>query len=245
MKWKTKLHSFISEEKQPGVAVNWFIQVLILVSVISFSVETLPQITPETHHWLYVIETCLVVAFTAEYLIRLFTASKPSKFIFSFFGIIDLLAILPFYVHLSFGFVSLRALRFLRVFRILKLMRYNKAITHFNLALKLAKEELILFVIAAMLLLYFSAVGIYFFENPAQPDKFTSIFSSLWWSVSTLTTVGYGDIYPVTTGGRIFTFAVLLVGLGIISVPAGIISSSMTRAREEINLKKKNEHQGN
>jgi len=81
------------------------------------------------------------------------------------------------------------------------------------------------------MLLYFSAVGIYYFENEAQPDKFASVFHSLWWSVATLTTVGYGDVYPVTVGGKVFTFLVLLIGLGIVSVPAGLVASALSKAR--------------
>jgi voltage-gated potassium channel len=82
------------------------------------------------------------------------------------------------------------------------------------------------------MLLYFSAVGIYYFENDAQPEKFASVFHSLWWSVATLTTVGYGDIYPVTVGGKVFTFLVLLIGLGIVSVPAGLVASALSKARQ-------------
>ncbi len=82
-----------------------------------------------------------------------------------------------------------------------------------------------------MFMLYLSAVGIYYFENPAQPDKFSSIFESLWWSVTTLTTVGYGDAYPVTVGGRVFTFFILMIGLGVVAVPTGLLSSSLTKKR--------------
>jgi voltage-gated potassium channel len=83
----------------------------------------------------------------------------------------------------------------------------------------------------ALVLIYLSAVGIYYFENSAQPEQFSSIFSSLWWSVVTLTTVGYGDVYPITVGGRIFTFVILMIGLGIIAIPSGMISSALTEAR--------------
>jgi voltage-gated potassium channel len=88
------------------------------------------------------------------------------------------------------------------------------------------------FFLATVLLLFLSGAGIYFFENPAQPEVFTSVFSSLWWTVATLTTVGYGDIYPITVGGKIFTFVILMIGLGIIAVPAGILSSSLSKARD-------------
>jgi voltage-gated potassium channel len=98
--------------------------------------------------------------------------------------------------------------------------------------LLIAKEEIVLFSLVAVLLLFLSSVGIYYFENKAQPDVFSSVFHSLWWSVCMLTTVGYGDVYPVTTGGRIFTFFILAVGMGIISVPTGIVASALSRARE-------------
>lgn len=111
-------------------------------------------------------------------------------------------------------------------------MRYSRALQRLHRAMKIAIEELVLYLMVTLMLLFFAAVGIYYFENTAQPEKFSSIFSSLWWSVVTLTTVGYGDVYPITVGGRIFTFAILLIGLGLVSLPAGIISSALTVARE-------------
>jgi voltage-gated potassium channel len=105
---------------------------------------------------------------------------------------------------------------------------------HFTKAMLMAKEQIILFMAITLVLIYFAAVGIYYFENEAQPEYFSSIFDSLWWSIITLTTVGYGDVYPITMGGRIFTFFILLIGLGIVAIPTGIISSSLTKV---INLK--------
>ena len=110
--------------------------------------------------------------------------------------------------------------------------RYSKAIKRFHRAFLIAKEEIILFLIVAVMVMYFAAVGIYYFENEAQPKAFASVFHSLWWSVVTLTTVGYGDIYPITVGGRIFTFFVLIIGLGIVAVPAGLLASALSKARE-------------
>lgn len=137
---------------------------------------------------------------------RLFVADKKFQYIFSFFGVIDLLAILPFYLSTGLDLRSIRIFRLLRLFRMLKLLRYSKAINRFHRALIIAKEEMILFGCVAMMLLYLSKVGIYYFENSVQPDQFKSIFHSLWWSLATLTTVGYGVLYPVTAGGQIFTF---------------------------------------
>jgi voltage-gated potassium channel len=154
------------------------------------------------------------------------------KFIFSFYGLVDLLAILPFYLSFGVDLRTLRAFRLLRLFKILRLPKYARAIRRIRLALALIKEELILFLSLSGVLLYLSSVGIYYFEHAAQPEVFTSVLHSLWWSLITLTTVGYGDMYPITAGGKLFTFAVLLVGLGIISIPAGLIASALSEARD-------------
>ena len=94
----------------------------------------------------------------------------------------------------------------------------------------MAKEQILLFLFVTLILIYFSAVGIYFFENKVQPEHFASIFDSLWWAIITLTTVGYGDVYPVTIGGKVFTFFILMIGLGIVAIPTGIISSALTKS---------------
>jgi len=208
----------------------FFIQALILLSIITFSIETIPNLKPQTKVVLQSIEWFSVIVFTLEYFSRIYVADRKPKFIFSFFGIIDALAILPFYLSFGVDLRSLRALRFLRLFRILKLVRYNRAINHFSRAIKTAKEEILLFIFITLILIYFSAVGIYYFENQAQPEHFSSIFDSLWWAIITLTTVGYGDVYPITVGGKVFTFFILMIGLGIIAIPTGIISSALTKS---------------
>jgi len=215
-----------------GRVFDLVVQALIVVSLISFSIETLPNLSPRATEWLRVVEVVTVAFFTIEYVLRIVVADRKLAYIFSFFGIIDLLAIAPFYLPLQLDLRSVRAFRFLRLFRAFKMVRYSKAIQRFHRAFLIAKEEIVLFLCVAVLLLYFAAVGIYYFENEAQPDKFASVFHSLWWAVATLTTVGYGDVYPITAGGRIFTFFVLLVGLGIVSVPAGLVASALSKARE-------------
>ncbi|WP_405410492.1 ion transporter [Maribacter sp. Asnod1-A12] len=206
----------------------YFIQILIFISIVAFSFETVSDLEPNTRKLLRVIEIFCVVVFTIEYLLRIYVADTKHKFIFSFFGIIDFLAILPFYLALGVDLRSLRALRFLRLFRILKLMRYNKAIKRFTAAISTAKEEILLFLFVTLILIYFASVGIYYFENEAQPEHFASIFDSLWWAIITLTTVGYGDVYPITVGGKVFTFFILMIGLGVVAIPTGIISSALT-----------------
>jgi voltage-gated potassium channel len=209
------------------------IQFLIVLSVITFSIETLPDLKPQTQVILNSIELICVLVFTIEYLARIYVADKKIKFIFSFFGFIDFFAILPFYLSFGVDLRSLRVLRLFRIFRLLKLVRYNKAMRHFTQAMLMAREQIVLFMAMTLVLIYFAAVGIYYFENEAQPEHFSSIFESLWWSIVTLTTVGYGDVYPITVGGRMFTFFILLIGLAIVAIPTGIISSSLTKAAEQ------------
>lgn len=208
----------------------YVIQCLILVSIISFSFETVPDLEPSIRKLLRFIEIFCVITFTLEYILRIYCSDQKLKFVFSVFGIIDFLAILPFYLALGVDLRSLRALRFLRLFRIFKLMRYNKALDHFSRSIRSAKEEILLFLFVTLILIYFSAVGIYYFENNAQPEHFSSIFDSLWWAIITLTTVGYGDVYPITVGGKVFTFFILMIGLGIVAIPTGIISSALTKS---------------
>lgn len=207
------------------------IQSLILISVIAFSIETLPDNSEQTKEILAITEMLCIIVFSVEYVLRIYVSKQPLKYIFSFYGIIDLLAILPFYLKTAVDLRAIRAFRVFRVFRVLKLIRYNRALDRFRIAARIVKEEMVLFFIVTGILIYLSAAGIYFFENEAQPDLFSSIFHSLWWAIVTLTTVGYGDVYPITVGGKIFTFFVLIIGIGVVTVPAGLVATALTKAR--------------
>ncbi|WP_421919129.1 ion transporter [Marinifilum sp.] len=215
-----------------GKVFDYTIQVLIMLSLISFSVETLPNNPASVITLLEYFEAFCIIVFSIEYLLRIFVSKKPLSYIFSFYGIIDLLAILPFYLRGTLDFRAIRAFRIFRVFRTLKLIRYNRALHRFHIAAKIVREEIILFFIVTGILIFLSASGIYFFENEAQPKVFASVFHSLWWAIVTLTTVGYGDVYPITVGGKIFTFFVLLIGVGVVTVPAGLVATSLSKARE-------------
>lgn len=215
-----------------GKYFDFFIQGLILLSLVSFSLETIPDISENIISFLYYLEVFTVSLFSLEYLIRIWVSKKPVSYVFSFFGIIDLLAILPFFLVGFLDLRFLRAFRILRIFRALKIVRYNKAMKRFGLAFMLVKEEIVLFFVCTVILIFITSAGIYYFENEAQPETFKSIFHSAWWSIVTLTTVGYGDIYPITLGGRIFTFFVLMIGVGLVTVPAGLVASALSKARE-------------
>jgi voltage-gated potassium channel len=213
----------------------WPLAILIIYSVICFSIETLPDLSQATIQFLRYSEIIIVSIFTLEYLYRLYITEGKVNFVFSFYGVIDLLAILPFYLATAIDLRSLRLIRLLRLARLLKLVRYNSAIVRFGKAIYLVKEELFIFTVASLVMLYLAAVGIYHFEHEAQPEVFRSIFDSLWWAVATLTTVGYGDIYPITLAGRIFTFFILIVGLGLVAVPTGIVASALSEVRQQQN----------
>ena len=219
-----------------GLVFDLSIQVLIIASIVIFSLETLPNLNDRTVMVLSILESVCITVFAIEYLLRLFVAKRKLKFVFSLWGMIDLLAILPFFLFaygITLNLILLRAFRLLRLVRILKLGRYSKSLSRMVLAMKIAKEDLLLALAATLIMLLVASFGIYQFENPVQPEKFSSVFESLWWALATLTTVGYGDIYPITLGGRIFTGFILMIGLGIVALPAGIIASSLTEARKQ------------
>lgn len=224
-------HTVESSSTRSGWWFNAIVQGLIIVSMVAFAIETLPGLSPAWRRGLAIFEGVTVAAFAGEYLLRLFVARQPVKYATSFFGVIDFLAIAPVLFGAAFDGRTLRALRLIRLVRLLKLARYNAAIRRIHLALRIAREELLLFLAVALILLFIAAAGIYQFENEAQPEKFASIFHSLWWAVSTLTTVGYGDVYPITVGGRLFTCLVLLVGLGVVAAPTAMVASALTKAR--------------
>ena len=214
-----------------GRVFDGFIFFLIILSLFTFSLETLPGLTDEQREYLHYSEIVISILFTIEYVLRIVTAEKKTSYIFSFYGFIDLMAILPFY--LVFLGVDLYVIRALRVLRIVKLTRYSVAMIRLGKAFAIAKGEVVVFLLATLVLLYLAAVGVYIFESRAQPENFVSVFDGMWWAVASLTTVGYGDIYPVTMGGKLFTFIVLIFGLGIVAAPAGIISSALTQVRSQ------------
>jgi voltage-gated potassium channel len=219
-------------DSRAGVVFDLLVQFFIVISIIVFTLETIPTLSTEFIEVLSKLEVFIIALFCCEYILRFIVAKKKTKLVFSFWGIVDLLAILPFFL-LSFDLIMIRALRLLRLFRILKLGRYSSSMSRIMSALKIAKEDLVLSLMAALIMLLVASFGIYQFENTAQPDKFSSVFDSLWWALATLTTVGYGDVYPITAGGKIFTGFILVIGLGVVAVPAGIIASALTEARNE------------
>ena len=226
------LRSIIEDNTtRKGKIFDYTIQGLILLSLVAFSFETLPDNSPELKKLLSTFEYICVIIFSFEYVLRIFVAKKPFRYIFSFYGIVDLLSILPFYLTSTVDLRAFRIFRIFRIFRAFKLIRYNKALRRFSVAFTIIKEEVVLFFMVTLILVFLSASGIYFFENEAQPEEFSSLFASLWWAIVTLTTVGYGDVFPITIGGKVFTFFILILGIGIVTIPAGLVATALTKAR--------------
>lgn len=230
---RKKINSFLESNKGMGLYFNFFIQFLIVLSIINFSILTLPNLSIKSLEIINGLEVFCVAVFTIEYLLRLYASEFRVKFFFSFFGLIDLIAILPFYLTLGMDLKSLRAIRLFRILRLFKFLRYGNTMDKIKKSFNSIKRELFLFSLATLMLLYFSSIGIYYFENEAQPEIFASIFDAMWWSVATLTTVGYGDVYPITSGGKVFASIIVFIGLGLVAIPTGLIASSLTRAFQE------------
>ena len=215
-----------------GKIFDLTIQILIVASAVSFAIETLPGLLSTTARLLAISEALIIGLFTAEYLLRFYSSQKKLSFVFSFYGLIDLAAVLPFYLAVGLDLRSLRIFRLARLAILLKLFRFSKAARRFQLAFKLVREEILVFGLFSLALIYLSAVGIYHFEHEAQPEVFVSVFDGIWWATVTLTTVGYGDVVPITTGGKVFTFFVFIVGLSMIAVPSGLVASALSKVRE-------------
>jgi voltage-gated potassium channel len=219
--------------------VDYFLVTLISLNIIAIILETVNEIYNSYSLCFKIFEKISVYIFTVEYLLRLWACTCETKYkhpffgrlkwIFSFGALIDLLAFAPFY--LPFAKVDLRVVRILRLFRFLrifKLGRYMNATRMISNVFKSKKEELILCLIITFSLIVVASSLMYFTENQAQPDKFSSIPATMWWCVTTLTTVGYGDVFPITVLGRLLTAFIAILGLGMFALPAGILASGFS-----------------
>ena len=206
---------------------------LILLSIVSLATSTAVDEASRFGVALDWFETGLSVLFTAEYVARLTVGGR--RYAFSFFGFVDLVAGLPGLLILggSQEMLALRTLRAFRLIALLKLGRYSNAAGRLVRALKSVKEEFALLGATAAAVLFLAAFGIRYFEHEAQPDHFATFGDCLWWAVVSLTTVGYGDIYPETPGGKVFASVVLLLSLGIVAAPAGLIAAALSAQRQQ------------
>ena len=222
---------------------------LVVFSLAAFVVETIPSLEAKYASGLDTLETLIILLFTAEYLIRLTAKHENVRdednpggkaYAYGFWGIIDLATVLPFWLAVAgVDGRPLRAFRLVRVLRIVKLLgRSRGAIERIAIGWKLAKEELAFALVGSLFMIFMAAVFIYFFERHAQPEAFGSVPDAIWWAVVTFTTIGYGDVTPITAGGKIFSFVLNLLALVMVGVPAGIVASALSMARESVEAQK-------
>ncbi|MGZ0707426.1 ion transporter [Coraliomargarita sp. W4R53] len=203
----------------------------ILLSVALVLWESIPTITPQTRQVLYCLEWLITGLFTVEYMLRLYVSEKPARYSRSFFGIVDLLAILPTYIDLllpgAHYLMLLRVLRVLRIFRVLKLAKYIGEANTLMRAMRSSMRKIAVFIFAVVILVLILGSMMYLIEGAEH--GFTSIPKSVYWAIVTLTTVGYGDMLPQTPLGQFFASIIMIIGYGIIAVPTAIVTAEMTR----------------
>lgn len=243
--WKYKLHEIIYEADTPaGKLFDIILLVFILASILLVMLESVSWIDAKYHYWLNLGEWIVTILFTIEYIARIITVKKPLKYIFSFYGIVDLLSTIPKYLSLIFmgthALVALRALRLLRIFRILKLARYLGASNQLTSAIKASRAKISVFLFAVIIAAIIFGTLMYLIEG--EENGFTNIPKSVYWCIVTLTTVGFGDIAPQTPLGQLIAAIIMVMGYGIIAVPTGIVSAEYTKSSNESEKKKESEN---
>ncbi len=214
--------------------------------------ETDPDLAAEFGHWFRTFDAISIGIFTVELAARLYACPSEQRFsgkfgrlryLFSLHGLVDLLAILPFYLQLIFSFFAFEArfLRILRVLRFLKGFHYSRSLQRLTKIFAGKSEELLSSLIVMLSLLFFTSTLMYYAEHEAQPDKFGSIVESIWWAVATLTTVGYGDVTPITTLGRFLGATSAIIGIGLFAIPTGILAAGFAESHEPVESTKTSE----
>ncbi|MBN2039146.1 MAG: potassium channel family protein [Spirochaetes bacterium] len=235
---KKRIYEIIERAKPHDTQSKIFditIIILIILNVVAVIINSFSSLPVTIVLLLKYIELFSVIVFSIEYLLRLWTADMRYinlnipriRYVFSFMALIDLFAILPFYLPfiIPFDLRFIRMLRLLRLLRIFKLNRYNDAMDKIGRVLRKEKEKLLTTIFVTSILLIFASSIMYYVENEAQPEQFPNIIASIWWAIATLTTVGYGDVYPITALGKILSGIIAILGIGLVALPTGIISS--------------------
>lgn len=228
---KKLIHDIIfGTDTRTGKLFDIFLTVAIILSILVVMLDSVASIHEEYGFALFVAEWIFTVLFTIEYILRIVSASQKVRYIFSFYGIIDLLAIIPTYLSLILAgyqyLIIIRVLRLLRIFRILKLYRFIGASHHLVESLKASRHKIAVFLSAVMAIVIVMGAAMYLIEGPE--NGFRSIPESIYWAIITLTTVGYGDITPITPLGKSLAAMIMILGYSIIAVPTGIITSELS-----------------
>lgn len=232
--WRRKLYEIIFESDTPaGLLFDQALLVAIVASVIVVMLDSVATISSRYHNVLLTLEWFFTLAFTLEYIARLICVERPRRYARSFFGIVDLVAVLPTYLAVFVpqlhALIDVRLLRMLRIFRILKLASYFSEYQLLAAALRHSARKIAVFLSAVVMIVVTLGTVMYVAEGPA--NGFTNIPVSIYWAISTMTTVGFGDIVPVTGLGRFIASLMMLMGWGVLAVPTGIVTAEMTSQR--------------
>ncbi len=249
---KKKLYHLLSpstDHKGISYWIDLFLITLIALNVLVVLLESVEEIDRRFEHLFNLFEVFSIGIFTLEYLLRVWVITEDEqhqhpiqgrlKFMISPLAIIDLLSFLPFYFpFFGFDLRFIRIMRVMRIFRLFKIVRYVNALALITDVLRQKREELYISLILTLFLLLLSSSMMYFVENPAQPGNFSSIPETMWWGISTLTTVGYGDMYPITPLGKILGGIISIIGIGLFALPTGILASGFSEAIKNRKQKK-------
>jgi len=229
---RNKLHEIIFEaDTASGKLFDIVLILTIVLSVVVVMLDSVAVVRKEHGQLLYTLEWIFTILFSIEYILRIISVGKPLKYIFSFYGIVDLLAILPTYVSLIFPgsqyFLVIRVLRLLRIFRVLKIVQYLGAAIQLKKALVASRRKIFVFLFTVLIIVVIFGSLMYVIEG--EQNGFTSIPKSIYWAIVTLTTVGYGDISPNTPIGQFIASIIMILGYGIIAVPTGIVTTELAK----------------
>jgi voltage-gated potassium channel len=235
--WKTRMHEVIFESNTlAGKAFDICLLISILASIVVVMLDSISSFHPRFSRTFFILEWGFTILFTIEYLLRLICIKKPLRYVFSFLGLVDLLSILPMYLSIFLaGAQSLlvfRALRLLRIFRIFRLSHFLSEISFLREALKSSLKKISIFMLVVIAIVIILGSIMYIVES--DESGFTSIPESIYWAIVTITTVGYGDMTPITPAGKLIASLIMLIGYCIIAVPTGIITTEIAlMARSE------------
>lgn len=230
--WRARVYRVVFETDTPaGKLFDALLLVAILASVVAVSLETVRQIPLRYLKLLAAIEWCFTILFTLEYLVRLVCVRRPMRYARSFFGVIDLISFLPTYISMLLPgtklLVVLRSMRLLRVFRVFELWSFDAEAKALGQAMWRARAKIVVFLMTVLIAVTIAGTAMYVVEHDRQGSMFTSIPQSIYWAVVTMTTVGYGDVVPQTTEGKLLSVVLILLGYSLIIVPTGFVSAEM------------------
>ena len=233
---KDKIHEIIFEaDTKSGKRFDIWLIVLILISVFGVMLISVSHIDDKYGYILHPLEWVFTFLFTIEYILRIYSVQKPWKYIFSFMGIVDFLAIIPTYLVFIYApigvLVDIRILRLLRIFRVFKLSSYLRGAYTMQIALRSSRPKIIVFLLSVVISVVILGTLMYVIEG--QQNGFDNIPKSIYWSIITLTTVGYGNVVPVTALGKLIASIIMIMGYGIIAVPTGIVSAEMAKQKHD------------